>query len=469
VITLAELVQHLPRRSLGAWSVVERVEDSAFAADQPARQRRDHRTRLSLIVHLDVPRGRGSARLDVDAVDVSAADLVDQAISLASAAIGPAWTSAPPAAPAKVDLVDPDLVDHDLGPVAAGTLARLRRPAHLTTTAAIHVLREKRTVVASSGFHTTWLATALRGEAVLASADHSLTVARRARRRDDLDLDLDAALADATADLALLDTAAPPIPGPCALWLGPEVLVPDPAHFHAGPSSLGLDGGATATARAPDDPTAPTATTATTAPLASGPAHGLWTVFAQQADSAIERRGLTRYRLRADIARGASQLAEPLSITSNGALDFAALSAPVTDDAVAIRTFPLIDRGIAVGLGLSPREAAMRNTDPNGGIRNLIVSPGTWLPAPSPTVRTIEVRRLRAITIDPTTGDATLDIALALDHRPDHATPTPFTGGTLHLDLITALARARRSPQLLRRGAYHGPAAILIDEAELLP
>src|SRR5262249_27615658 len=127
--------------------------------------------------------------------------------------------------------------------------------------------------------------------------------------------------------------------------------------------------------------------------------HGLWTVFAQQADSAVERRGLTRYRLHADLARGASQLPEPLSITSNGALDFAPPSAPVTDAAVAIRSFPLVDRGVAVGLGLSPREAALRTTDPNGGVRNLVVAPGTWSPAPSPTIRTIEIRRLHAITI----------------------------------------------------------------------
>jgi predicted Zn-dependent protease len=469
VITLPGLVQHLSHRPLGAWSVVERVQDSAFAADQPARQRRDHRTRLSLIVHVDVPRGRGSARLDIDSVDASPADLVDRAISLARASVGPAWTSAPPAAPARVDLVDPDLVERELGAVALGTLARLRRPDRLTTTAALHVLREKLTVVASSGFHTTWLATALRGDAVLASADHSLAVSRRARRGDDFDVD--AALADAAADLALLDAAGPPIPGPCALWLGPEALLPAPSLFQAGPSSLGLDSAAFSADSGPDtdDPTAPAATTATDAPFAAGPAHGLWTVFAQHADSAAERRGLTRYRLHADIARGASQLPEPLSITSNGALDFAALSVPVTDDAVAIRTFPLIDRGIAVGLGLSPREAAMRNTDPNGGVRNLVVSPGTWSPAPSLTIRTIEVRRLHAVTIDPATGDATFDIALALDHRPDRPTPTPFTGGTLHLDLITALARARRSPHLLRRAAYHGPAAILIDDAELLP
>src|SRR5205823_1764781 len=161
------------------------------------------------------------------------------------------------------------------------------------------------TVIASSGFHATWLATALRGDALVASADHSVTVSRHARRGDAFDLD--AAITAAAADLRLLDEAGPVVPGPCSLWLGPEALLPD------------------------------------------------------------------------------------------GALDFAALSAPVTDDAVAIRSFPLIDRGLAVGLGLSPREAALRNTDPNGGVRNLLIATGTWTPAPSPTTRTIEVRRLHSL------------------------------------------------------------------------
>src|SRR5262249_52185213 len=43
VIPQQDLVQQLARRGLGAWSVIERVQDLAFAADHPARQRRDHR------------------------------------------------------------------------------------------------------------------------------------------------------------------------------------------------------------------------------------------------------------------------------------------------------------------------------------------------------------------------------------------------------------------------------------------
>ena len=430
MITQRDLAQRLTRSDLAAWSVVERVDDTATADDVHQRQRRDHRTRLTVIVHHDTPRGRGSARLDLGASDGSADDVVEQAIALATTTVGPAWLSSPPAAPAKVALLDDDLVKRELDAAAASTLAR------------ISLERTRTTLVASSSFHTTWLATLLHADALLATSDHSLTVTRRARRTDDLDLD--AALAAAAADLVQRSTAAPAIPGPCSLWLGPDALLPD------------------------DD-------------------LGLWSIFADQADAAFERQGLTRYRLHAEIAPGATQLAEPLSIASDGALDFATRSAPITDDAVAIRRFPLVERGLATGLGLSPREAALRHTDPNGGVRNLVVAPGSWSPAAdgepgsttgpagsatgpagAPTAdRVVEIRRLSSLSIDRYTADATLDIAFGLDHRPGRA-PIPFTGGTVRLDLITTLARARRSSQLLRRAAYHGPAAILIDDALLL-
>ena len=437
MITQRDLVQRLTRRDPGAWSVVERIQDTATADDPQSFQRNDHRTRLTLIVHHDVPRGRGSARLDLDAFDGTADDLVDQAITLALTAVGPAWLSTPPAAPAKVAVLDDDLVNRELDAAARAVLTRLRRPAGVTTRAAISILRERTTIVASSGFQTTWLATSLRAHAVLALGAHQLTVTRTSRRA--ADLELDAALASATADLQQLSTAAPPMAGPCALWLGPDAIL------HGGDL-------------------------------------GLWSIFAHQADAAIERQGLTRFRLHAELAPGAAHLAEPLSITSDGALDFATRSLPITDDAVAIRRFALVDRGIATGLGLSPREAALRHTEPNGGVRNLVVSPGTWSPpATSPDApasaaaarRVLEVRRLHALSIDPYTGDATLDIAFGLDHRVDPRTGRtiafPVTGGTIHLDLLTALAHARRSRQLLRRGAYHGPAALLIDHAALLP
>jgi hypothetical protein len=481
VITQRALVDQLSRRDPGAWSVVERVQDIAFAAEQPALQRRDHRTRLTLVVHQDVPRGRGTARLDIDPFDGSPADIIDQALSLCATTVGPAWTSPPPAAPAKVDLADPDILQREIDAVALGTLSRLRRPDRVTTTASVEVLRERVTVIAGSGFHATWLATAVRVDAVLAAGDHSLAISRRARRADDLDID--ATLATTAADLQLLAAAGPPSLGPCALWLGPEALLPSTLPGRTNPATIAGLGSGVGIAIGPS-------ATSIAGDLHD---HGLWSIFAQQADSAVERQGLTRYRLHAEIARGASQLADALTITSNGALDFAILSVPVSDEAVAIRSFPLINRGTAVGLGLSPREAAFRRTDPNGGVRNLIVSLGSWSPSPAaspsasaspspspaspssspspprPSIgRTLEIRHLHALAIDPYTGEATLDIALGLDHRPDRPEPTAFTGGTIRLDLVTALARAQRSNRPLHRGAYRGPDSILIDDAELI-
>lgn len=426
MISQRDLAARLARRALGGWSLVERVQDTAIADERRGLERRDHRTRLALLVHEDVPRGRGSARLDLDSLDGSADDLIDQTRTLALATVGPAWLSAPPAAPARVSVVDDALVTAELDAAARGLLTRLRRPAGVTVTARAEILRETITVLASSGFHASWPATTLRADAVVAPAagpGPRLAISREARRA--ADLDLDATLADAAADLLQLAAAGAPAPGPCALWLGPEAVL-------------------------------------------HGNDHGVWAIFAHQADSAVERQGLTRYRWRSEIIPGAAQLAEPLSITSNGALDFATRSAPVTDDAVAIRRFPILQRGLAVGLGLSAREAGLRGTDPNGGVRNLVVAPGTWSAAPSATSRTIELRRLHALSIDLYTGEATLDIALGLEHRPDGPEPTPFTGGTVRLDLVAALARARRSSQLLRRGAYHGPASLLIDDAELM-
>jgi hypothetical protein len=194
--------------------------------------------------------------------------------------------------------------------------------------------------------------------------------------------------------------------------------------------------------------------------LLHGGGLGMWNVFADHASAETERQGLTRYRQGALVAPGADATSEPLTITSEGALDFATLSAPIGDEGDAVRRFPLVERGLATGLGLSVREAARRKTDPNGGVRNLVVSRGTWNET-RPEGRVIEVRRLRSLSIDPFTGDASLEIALGLEGD------TPFTGGTLRLDLIAALARARRSATTLRRGPYLGPSAVLIEGVDL--
>ena len=420
MITRRALVSALTARKVSEWIVVERAQEIAIADEARPVRRSDLRTRFTVVVHLDVTRGRGTAKLELASLHGDALDVVDQALDLAGAAVGPTWHSPPPAAPAKVALLDAQLEKAELAAVASEVLHSLIRPAGTTVTAAVEILREQVAVDASSGFHTRWIASAIRGSALLALGDRSLEVAREARKLDDLSLGQ--GLLDAARDLALLATAGAPAAGRCALVLRSDALL------HGG----GL---------------------------------GVWSVFADHANAEIERQGLSRYRLRSPVAPGAEVIAEPLTITSDGALDFATRSAPVGDEGDAVRRFALIERGISVGLGLSTREAARRRTDPNGGVRNLVVGAGTWAGA-LPARRTIEIRRLRSLSIDPYTGDASLEVSLGVERS--GTTETVITGGTIRLDLVGALAHAHRSATIIRRGPYVGPEAVVIDDAELL-
>ncbi|MDQ3364173.1 MAG: metallopeptidase TldD-related protein [Myxococcota bacterium] len=426
-----DLARALGRRNVADWVIIERTQELATADARRSSRRSEQRTRTSLIVHHDESRGRGTARLELAGHDADPTGIVDQAIALAVAAIGPSWKSVPTAAPAKVEVFDRTLQDRDLDELAASLLAPrpgAPRPAGATVEGTAQIMREQVVVTSRAGLTSKWTASELRVEVLITAHERSLAVTRSARRV--ADLSLGSMIARAVADLADLAQAGAPTPGRIAL-----VLTAD-AFLHG------------------DSP------------------HGMWSVFAAQADSVLERQGLTRYRPGIAVAPGVDQLDEPLTITSDGALDFALRSAPVGDDGDAIRRFALVERGIAKGLGLSPREAALRVRDPNGGIRNLVIKPGTWdavLPAVSargPSPRTVEVRRLRALSLDSYTGDASFEIALAIEHA--GGSRRAFTGGTIRLDLVSALARARRSTATIQRDAYLGPATLLIEDAELL-
>ncbi len=418
MISRRALVSALESRRVTDWVVVERDQELALATD--TRRRTDDRTSWIVVVHQDVPRGRGSARLEIGALDGDARELVDQALALALSTIGPPWRSTLPAAPAKVDVADPAMTKASLDDTAVKLLAALPRPADATVSGEIELLRERVTVQTRQGLRTGWTATHVRASALVAVGSNSLELVRDARRV--ADLDLAQAVPLAVADLAMLGAASPPQPGPCSLILRGDAL---------------LHGGEL----------------------------GVWSVFATNAAAELERQGLVRYRSGAPIVPGADQIDEPLSVTSDGALEFATLSSPLGDEGDAVRRFPLVERGIASGLGLSMREAARRQTEPNGGVRNLVVASGTWGET-IPPGRSLDVRRLRSLSIDPYTGDASLEIALAIDR--DGGGERVITGGLVRIDLVAALARARRSSTPLRRGAYLGPRSILIADAEVL-
>ena len=407
MIDARSLARALIRRGASAWTIVER--DQHIATLDAELTRSEQRTRWYLTVDVDMPAGRGTGHLRLDASAGSADAIADQAISLAHTGMGPAWTSPPSAAPARVDLDDGSLRD----PVAA---VKRALPAHAGVFATVTAMRELVSVTTHAGFHTTWPATLIRVDALVTSADRSLAITRASRTLDGLAID--AAIEDAYKDLALLATARAPVAGPCTLVLHTEAM---------------LHGGL-----------------------------GVWQAFVPQADAATERQGLTRYREHAPIVEGANTAAEPLTIESDGALPYGLESAPLGDEGEAVRRFPLVERGMAAGLALSPREAALRGREPNGGVRNLVVAAGTWDGA-LPGADAIEVRRLRSLTIDRYTGEASLEIALGL------AQGVPFTGGSVRIDLIASLARSRRSTGVITRGAYQGPTIASLGATVLLP
>ncbi|HEY1818165.1 MAG TPA: metallopeptidase TldD-related protein [Kofleriaceae bacterium] len=419
MIDRGTLAQALRQQPLADWVVLE--HDQELHVRDGVSSRGEIRTRWRIVAHVDTPKGRGTARLAIDADDGDPDEVAERAVASALASVGPAWESAPAAAPARVELEDPAFTG-ELAAIADHLLAALGTPGvQLAPTA--RLLREHVSVLGNQGFHAEWNATLARVDLLASAAGRSLLVAREARRLDALDLD--AAIATAAADLQLLAQATAPVPGECAVVLAADALVP---------IELGERG-----------------------------QLGVWDAFAAQADAVLAREGLARFHERSPIAEGADHVPEPLTVESDGALAFGLRSAPLGDDGDAVRRFAIVDRGIAAGLGLSPREAALRKRDPNGGVRNLVVPPGTWDGRVDGSGRTIEVRRLRELSIDRFTGDASLEIALAVEHGKG-----PFAGGTIRLDLVAALARARRSSERMRRGAYDGPSSVWIERAELL-
>ncbi|HEY4176393.1 MAG TPA: metallopeptidase TldD-related protein [Kofleriaceae bacterium] len=417
MISRKALANALRDRRLADWVVIERDQDLASARRD--RVRREDRMVYSVVVHIDTPRGRGSARVEITSSDGSARAIVDRAIDLATAALGAPWRAPPPSAPARVALVDPALVDADLADLAAHTVASWNVP-NVSLDGSLDILRERVSVETQAGLKTGWPASLVRANIRVATETASMAIAREARQL--VDLDLQTAFNEASHDFGLVERAQPTTSGKRALVLRPEALL------HGG----GL---------------------------------GLWDVFAAHATAELERQGLVRYRLKAPIAAGANSIDEPITITSDGSLDYGTRSAPLSEEGAAVRRFAIVENGIASGLGMSMREAARRKLEPNGGVRNLVVSSGTWVAA-APAIPSVEVHRLRSFSIDPYTGDATLEIALATDS--DGTNAHVIKQGQIRLDLVSALAHAKRSATPLRRGAYFGPDAVLIENVELL-
>jgi PmbA protein len=388
-------------------------------------RRVDRRTELTATVFRDLPAGRGAAQVAIPG-SAPIGEAVTAALAQASSAVGPAWSMVAPAAPAQVDVDDPALAvgeaDDAAEAIATEVYAavRDRRAAALAggplevVSIAIEVVRDDLELSTSQGLHAAWSATEARVTALLAAGGRTTIAEARARRHDGLELAV--AIPEAAERLGALPAAAPPPAGSYAVVLRLAAL----------------------------------------APLAG---RGLLDVFAAQADAALVRQGLSRWRPGQAVVEDATADPEPLTIVSDGTLPYGLRSAPVGDQGEPVRRFTLVERGIARDLAFDQREAALAGARPNGGVRNLAVAPGATpaaeLAAGGPV---LDVAELAWIDLDPRTGAFTADIGFGWLR--DGGAATPVRGAILRGDAVALLAHARRSREVARRGSYHGPVAV---------
>lgn len=407
------------------WVVTARARRSATVEHGERELRRlDDHARVAGVVHRDLTTGRGSGRFVVEGDARTLA--IDRALVQAGVAVGPSWSMAAPAAPARVALDDAALgEDLEAAAEAITTLVfdavRARRVLALAggaievTDVRAIVTRDARRVASSHGQDARWTATAIDVHARLRRGDRATEIRARARQRGGLALT--AIIAEAAERLATADAGPPPA-----------------ARY---PIVLRL---------------------AALAPLEG---HGLWAALVAQADAATVRRGLSRYRPGQPIVAGADTVGEPLTIASDGTLPYGLDSAPLGDDGEPVRRFTVIARGKAVELASDLREAALAETQPNGGFRNLVVEPGA---SPAAALITsdegpvLDVASFTWIDVDPATGRFAAGIELAHLREGDRA--VPVTGAVVRGDSIAALASARRAAEVTTRGGYRGPVAL---------
>jgi predicted Zn-dependent protease len=409
-------------RALGAepqlsdWSARGVASRAAWLARRGDASTTGERTSLALsaTVHRDTPAGRGSASFSLGPSDTPV-DAIDAALMRAGDAVGQAWRSPAPAAPARVDLADPSL---DSAAALAAAPAELAELVAASARAAggelidlvIEVERETISIVTRGGLEARWFATTVAIDAEVRRDGAGARIALRARRRDDLAPGI--AIADAL-DIAARRARAQATPAGRL-----PVVMRAPALLHGG--------------------------------------RGLLEAIVAQADPALERQGLVRYRPGQPIIPGAGATASPLTVTSDGTAPFGLRSAPLDDQGDAVRRFELVSRGVARDLALDAREAALRGVSPNGGARGLVVPQGSESEAAlldgGPLLL---VDALAWLELAPITGRFRAEIALAqlIDRGERH----DVSGGILRGDALAALALSLRTTEVTTTPEYLGP------------
>jgi predicted Zn-dependent protease len=133
-----------------------------------------------------------------------------------------------------------------------------------------------------------------------------------------------------------------------------------------------------------------------------------------------------------------------------------------------VRHFPLVSGGRAAGIGLDQREAGLRDTEPNGGVRNLVLAPGSLsddeLIAENGRPL-LEVVGLAWLDVDERAGEFAAGIDLAYLRR--GRTRKAVRGGVIAGNVFVWLARARFGKGETSYGWYRGPNRMRVDSVQV--
>lgn len=430
-------------------------------ADAAVDQRRTRSRVTDVLICRDVRGGSGSTRLRFSGSPAGLVKLIEDTVRRAAHSLEPAWALPLPAAPARVAVADPalegdlmnaadklrvrimDLIAHKESALSGA--ARDARHVH------VHIERHRVAVATSRGFAHEWPETMVAVDLALSpeSARPGLAQPVRLQARRMADLDLEAALGRGARHLVDRERARPAPRGPYDLVITDDALTP-----HSVSDMSGLFEHHRAAA------------------------YGWFGALVAQADPLLAREGLARYQPGQSIhAHGHAHghghgerepAGDALTLTSDGTIPFGLRSQPVGDLGEAVRRFVLVDRGKAAGLALDLREAALRKVMPNGGVRNLVVAPGSTPMAQiaEPATRDlIQAVELDWMSVDTLSG--AFVAALGLGYLMRGREVLPVSGGQFRGNLFELLASARLSAETVVSGWYLGPRAIRFSGVEL--
>ena len=425
-ISLAALVRRLDRsKAIDEWVVRELVESTTSRklgpGDRGLHSKRHH---FEVTVFRDRRAARGEAIFRVGRNDDAILErrLADAA-ERAQANSGPSWQLIRPSAPARVRIFDEQLA---LSPaegesVIAAQLADLQRGASVAT-AEIKINVSRHRVAISTGFDHSFAATRVSVGATMSLGDAVRAV--RAFFVDGVRL----------TDLALKRTVD----------RHAQLLASMAGATRVTPGTYDLVVSAGALKRSPH-------VDSWLAPLAV------------QASARRSRLGLSRYQPGQAAFEPAG--GDPISVRSNGTLDFAIESAPVDRLGGPVRSFALVERGQAAGLAFDSKEAALQNEACNGGARNLTLAAGTrsWGDLAVGDRPRLVVSAFERLRVDELSGEVIGQIAVG------NTDTDTVHSGVVSFNLFDVLGRLRLSSED-RSGPPHfelGAAWIGIPEIEV--